>query len=93
MVVSFNIGYELGGWTILSPFPILEYCDNIRELTTRIRESAPDLYNWAIQSSVPPETMRLYLVIHEDGLPEKKFIIRSYYIREYKQYLEMKKGE
>jgi hypothetical protein len=37
--------------------------------------------------------MRLYLVIHEEGLPEKKFIIRSYYIREYRQYLEIKKGE
>jgi len=32
-------------------------------------------------------------VVHEEGLPEKKFIIRSYYIREYKEYLEMKKGE
>jgi|LakMenE18May11ns_1017448.scaffolds.fasta_scaffold9957388_12 hypothetical protein len=92
MVVSFNIGYDLGGWAVLSPFPVLEYCDNVRELTTRIRESVTDLYDWAIQSSVPPETMRLYLVIHEDGLPEKKFIIRSYYIREYKEYLETKKG-
>lgn len=94
MVVSFNIGYDLGGWSVLNAFPILEYCDNIRELTTRIREGIPELYEWAIQSSVPPETIRIYLVIHphDDGLPEKQFMIRAYYIREYRQYLETKKG-
>lgn len=90
MVVSFNIGYDLGGWTVLSPFPILDYCENIRELTTRIREGSSDLYNWAIESSVPPETMRLYIVIHEDGLPEKKFVVRAYYIREYRNIINIK---
>lgn len=91
-IISFNIGYDLGGWTILSPFPIISVCQNIREFADIIRDDAKMLYTWSEVNFVPPETIVLYIAI-KDGDYNRNLTIRAYGIREYRKLINSVKNE
>jgi len=76
MVVSFNIGYDLGGWAVLSPFPILEYCDNIRELTNRITKFSKII----LTSNVGPQN-GLVFSVGSYTIPGKNKKVKNTYLK------------
>lgn len=84
MIISFNIGYDLGGWAILSPFPIVSVCQNIIEFANNIRDDVNMLYMWSEANFVPPETIIIYVTIKDEEY-SRNFQIRAYNIREYRK--------
>jgi hypothetical protein len=91
LIVSFNVGYDLGGWTILSPFPTINICENMIDIANGIREDVDVLYSWSEINFVPPETIRLYITI-KDGDYNRNFTLKAYNIREYRNLIELRKN-